>query len=424
MKKIAFILIGFVICGFAAAQSTYDLQQILDSARSNNITLRNADRSIASAQEQRKEAFTKYFPTVSGSAGWFDNAKSLVSADVAIPGVGNLGLNYLKDGVIGGITALQPVYAGGKIINSNRLAKVGEESSQLQKQLSQNEVDKTAEEYFWQMVMIEEKLKTVAVTEKLLNDIHKDVDISVKAGVALRNDLLQVQLRQNEVESQKLKLNNGLSLVRMLIAQYCGLRDTSFLLSYNSEASSPLALKQDHEQALHNTTEYQLLGKQVEAAKLEKKLTVGQYLPSVGVGVGYSYNNIIDKGRSNGTVFATVSVPISDWWGGSHAIKRKKIAYQQAIDEQQDKSQLLIIRMQDAWNNVEESYKQLGIAEKSIEQSEENLRLHRDFYNAGTATMSDLLEAQSLYQQACDNRTESFATYQNSILRYKQTVGQ
>lgn len=101
----------------------------------------------------------------------------------------------------------------------------------------------------------------------------------------------------------------------------------------------------------------------------------------------------MDKGKNNGTIFATVSVPLSDWWRGSHTIKRKKIAYQQAIDEQQDKSQLLVIRMQNAWNSVEEAYKQLNIAERSIEQSDENLRLHRDFYKASTAAMSDLLEA-------------------------------
>lgn len=427
MKKIiALVVIGCVSCNIVAAQgsSTYSLSQLIDSARSNNIALRNAARSITSAQEQRKEAFTKYFPTVSGSAAWFDASKSLISTEVSIPGAGSLPLNYIKDGVLGSVTAVQPVFAGCKIVNSNKLAKVGEESSLLQKRISQNEVDKTAEAYFWQMVTLQEKLKTVAAVEKMLNDIHKDVDVSVKAGVALRNDLLQVQLRQNEVESNKLKLNNGLSLVRMLIAQYCGLRDTSFLLNYNSEATSPLALKQNHEQALPNTAEYQLLDKQVEAAKLEKKLAVGQYAPSIGIGAGYSYNNLMDKGKNNGTIFATVSVPLSDWWGGSHAIKRKKIAYQQAIDEQQDKSQLLVIHMQNAWNSVKEAYKQLNIAERSIEQSDENLRLHRDFYKAGTATMSDLLEAQMLYQQAQDQRTDAFADYQNSILAYKQAIGQ
>ena len=79
-------------------------------------------------------------------------------------------------------------------------------------------------------------------------------------------------------------------------------------------------------------------------------------------------------------VFATASVPISDWWGGSHAIKRKKIEYQKAIDERQDKAELLKIRMQHAYNNVIEACQQLDIAQRSIEQSKENLRLNRDYY--------------------------------------------
>lgn len=456
MKKITLLFIGCVICNIISAQSpspigearggALSLQQVLDSARANNIAMRNAGRDIASAQEQRKEAYTKYFPTVSGAGGWFNSAKALVSADVnvgasltssittalsqtlpaeAIAALNNpISIRLVKDGVIGGLTAIQPVYAGGRIVNSNKLAKVGEDASRLQLRLSQNDVDKTAEGYFWSMVAIEEKLKTVAAVERLLNDIHKDVDVSVRAGVALRNDLLQVELRQNNVESQKLKLNNGLSLVKMLLAQYCGLQDTTFLLSYDSEAASPISLRQDHQSALPQTAEYQLLGKQVESAKLQKKLAVGEYMPSVGVGAGYSYNNVLGNGKSNGTIFATLQVPISDWWGGSHAIKRKKIAYQKAVDERQDKAELLVIRMQNAWNNVEEAYKQLNIAEKSIEQSDENLRIHRDHYNAGTATMSDLLEAQLLYQQSQDQRTDAFADYQNSILEYKQAVGQ
>lgn len=110
-------------------------------------------------------------------------------------------------------------------------------------------------------------------------------------------------------------------------------------------------------------------------------------------------------------------MPISDWWGGSLAIKRSKIEYQKAVDEKEDKAEFLCIRMQDAWNNVEEAYKQLG------KQSEENLRL-RDYYKAGTTKMSDLLEAQTLYQQSLDRRTDAFADYQNSILAYKQSVGQ
>lgn len=430
-----------MLCCVAVAQNTYTLEQILDSARRNNIAIRNGQRDVAAASEQRKEAFTKYFPTISGTGAWFNANKSLISAEInpsdLIPSSlstqlpaeaasalsSPIGINLVKNGVLGGVTAVQPVFAGGRIVNNNKLAAAVEDASQFQLHLSENEVDKTAEEYYWQIVAIEEKLRTIASMEELLADIHKDVDISVQAGVALRNDLLQVELRQNNVESQKLTLNNGLSVARMLLAQYCGMNDTEFHLSYVAEADEPSSLKRDHQQMLRQTAEYKLLGKQVEVAKLREKITIGENMPSVGVGVGYTYSDIINKSQNRAMVFATVSVPISDWWGGSHAIRRRKIEYQKALAEQQDKSQLLIIRMQHDWNDVEEAYKQLSIAERSIEQAAENLRLNRDYYNAGTIRMSDLLEAQTLYQQALDNRTDVFTQYQNSILKYKQSVG-
>ena len=130
--------------------------------------------------------------------------------------------------------AVQPVFAGGQIINGNKLAKVGEEVSRLQLQLSENEVEKTAEQYFWQLASLQEKMKTVDAVDTLLRDIYKDVEVAVRAGVAMRNDLLQVQLRQNDIQSQRLKLRNGISIVRLLLSQYCGLRDTSFAISFQT----------------------------------------------------------------------------------------------------------------------------------------------------------------------------------------------
>ena len=446
MKKLLVIALCSVCVGTLAAQRTYNLEQLLDSARHNNIAIRNARQDIEAAREQRKEAFTKYFPNVSGTGLWFNANKGMAEttlnpSEILPPALASslaasmppealvelanpINVSMMKKGTIGSVMAVQPVFAGGQILNGNRLAKVGEDVSLLQLQLSEREVDKTTEQYFWQLVSLQEKMKTVANVEALLASIHSDVDVAVRAGVTLRNDLLQVELRQNDIESQKLKLQNGISIVKQMMAQYCGLRDTSFTLMVDSESSVELPAKQDHAQALFGTTEYQLLDKQIEATRLQKNLAVGQNLPSVAVGAGYNYHNLLNKNHSFGMIFATVSVPISGWWGGSHAIKRKKIEYRKAIDEQQDKAELLQIRMQNAWNNVVEARQQLQIAGRSIEQAEENLRIHRNYYQAGTCKMSDLLEAQLLYQQSCDKRIDAYADYQNSILEYKQSVGQ
>ena len=446
MRSICILCVFVSLCSNKAFAQTYTLEQIKDSALQNNIAVRSARYDIEAAQQQRKEAFTKYFPNISGKGFWFNANKGMAQttinpADFISPElqstlgtlfpaemlgalVSPIDISMLKNGTVGSLMAVQPVFVGGQIINGNKLAKVGEDVSRLQLQLSEQEVEKTAEQYFWQLASLQEKMKTIDAVDTLLRDIHKDVDVAVRAGVALPNDRLQVEIRQNDIESQKLKLANAISIVRLLMTQYCGLRDTSFAITYQTDVSSPLLSKQDHQQALLSTAEYQLLGKQVEATSLQKKLAVGQNLPSVAVGAGYNYHNLLDNDHHFGMVFATVSLPISDWWGGSHAIKRKAIAYQKAQEQQADNAELLKIRMQNAWNGVEESYQQLQITQKSIVQAEENLRLHRNYYQAGTCRMSDFLEAQLLYQQACDKHTDAFAAYQNKLLEYRQAVGQ
>ena len=442
--------------------AVYTLQQLKDSARQHNIALRTARLNIEAARQQRKEAFTNYFPTVSGTGLWFNanrgmaqtsiNPSEMISPEIgaslsqmlpteALAALSSpIGISMMKNGTIAGITAMQPVFAGGQIVNGNRLAKVGEDVSRLQLRLSENEVDLQTEQYYWQLVSLHEKMNTLAAVDTLLADIYKDVEVAVRAGVALRNDLLQVQLRRNDIESQRVKLQNGISIVSLMLAQYCGLEtlpqplpvreggnnlqgeDSAYGQSEKlaEELSTPLP----HREGVGLLPEYQLLQKQVEAATLQTKMAVGQHLPTVAVGAGYNYHNLLDNNHTFGMLFATVSIPISDWWGGSHAIKRRKAEQQKAQEQLTDNAQLLTIRMQKAWNDVAEAQQQLQIARRSIEQSAENLRLNRDYYRAGTSKMSDLLEAQLLHQQALDRHTDAYIDYQLNLLKYRQATGQ
>ena len=432
-------------CTLSASAQTYTLEQLKDSALHNNFAIRSARHAIDAARQQRREAFTKYFPNVSGTGLWFNANKGMAQTSInpseVIPAelgavlaqsfppealmalASPISISMMKNGTIAGVQAVQPVFAGGQIINGNKLAKVGEDASRLQLQLSENEVEKQTEQYFWQLISLQEKMKTVEAVQALLADIYKDVDVAVRAGLAMRNDLLQVQLRQNDVESQKLKLQNGISIVRLLLAQYCGLNNSEIRVEDEELRMKNEAGPVYPDDALYSLPEYQLLNKQVEATKLQKNLEIGKILPTLGVGAGYNYHNLLDNDHTFGMVFATVSVPISDWWGGSHAIKRKKIEHQKAEELLADHSELLKIRMQKSWNDVEESRQQLQIAQRSIEQAEENLRLNRDYYKAGTSKMSDLLEAQLLYQQSLDRRTDAYADYQNKLLEYRHATG-
>ena len=429
-------------CITATSQTSLTLNQLLDSALQNNLATRDARLAIQAANEQRREAFTNYFPNISGTALWFNANKSMARMDIdpsefitpelgaalaqSLPAEALMALSspmtmtMMKNGTIAGIEAMLPIFTGGQIINGNKLARLGEQVSQLQLQLSEKEVEAQTEQYYWQLVAMEEKERTLDAVDALLADVAKDAQAAVDAGVALRNDLLQVQLRQNEMASQRLKLNNGQALLHLILTQYCGLKGTWTLAPADLSAMNALPLRD--QAAISLLPEYQLLQKNVEAARLQYKMEVGKHMPSVAIGAGYNYHNLLDNNRSFGMVFATASVPISDWWGGSHAIRRKRIERQRAIEKLNDNAELLRIRAQKAFNDVTEAESQLTLAERSIEQADENLRIHQDTYHAGTSTMSDLLEAQLLLQQAKDKRTDAFIALQNAILAYRQAT--
>jgi outer membrane protein TolC len=297
------------------------------------------------------------------------------------------------------------------------------EVSKLQKQMTGNEVLLTTERYFWQLVSLKEKMKTIENSETLLNRILSDVKISVDAGLTTRNDLLRVELEQNKLQSGKLKAENGLQILKTAFAQHIGLENDMFDIE-TPEFAIP-AFKGMMGGEVENRPEYKLLDKSVEAARLQHDMEVGKYLPTVAIGAGYNWVKMdlglqAEQKMNMGLLFATVSIPISDWWGGSHAIKRKKLEYQTAQNTRQEKVDLLRLQMQQVGNELNEAYQQIVLAKKSIVSAEENLKISQDNYNAGIVTLSDLLEAQNLLQQSRDQYTEASTAYFVKLAEWKQ----
>ena len=423
MKKYILLLLAGSVCGVASSQNVYSLEQCRQLALSQNIKMTEAGRKVEMADETKKEAFINYFPSVTAGGGGFIANKGLIEMELA-PG---MGASFAKDGIIGGVAAMQPVFAGGQIVNGNKLAKLGADVGRIEKEMAEKEVSLTVENYYWQVVSVQEKLKTVGQMESMLSSLHCDVGMAVDAGLKTRNDLLQVSLKRNEVKSSRIKLENALALSKMVLAQYAGISDSVYSVASEIPeelAEFPYDLQKNVADVVQNVEEYQLLQKGVESAELQKKLEVGKHLPSVAVGAGYFYENIMDKSHSFVMGMATVSIPLTDWWKGSHAIKRQNIQITSAKDNLEDGREMLEIRMMKSWNDFNDAFRQMEIAVQSKEQAAENLRLNRNYYDAGTSTMSDLLKAQALYQQSCDGFVDAFTQYQIKRLEYIQNSGQ
>ena len=439
------ILTALFLTGItASAQQVLSLQQVKEQALAHNISIRTAEDAVREAREQKKEAFTSFFPQISATGMGFKtntdmlktsiNTASLLPSSLAtaLPSAlagmipSTLSFSMLDRGLMAGVAAIQPVFAGGRIINGNKLARAGVEASEIQKQISENNVELTATQYYWQIISLKEKQRTLDAVDAMLRQLEHDATMAVKAGVGMRNDLLQVQLRQNEVESSRIKLDNGLRLARRVLAQYIGAGGETDAADTVNTASMPPFLIQEvnNDDAVAATPEYKLLQKNVEVTRLQKQMEIGKNMPSIGIGATYSHYNMAEGMKNTfGMVFATVTVPISQWWGGAHAIKRRQIAEDVARRQLADNRQLLAIRIEKNRDDVNDAYKQLAIARKGIEQSEENLRLNRNFYQAGTVTMNNLLDAQQKYQQCRDRYIEAYAAWQIKIVEYEQSIG-
>ena len=409
------------------AQKLYTLEECRTLALENSAKMKNSRFEGEAAKQTSKEAFTNYFPNVSAVGAIFKASEGMAQMDMAlpVPGIPPLSMEMLKKGKTAGVTLVQPVFMGGRIVNGNKLANIGKQVSKYQLSLTEDQVEASVNQYYWQIVALKEKLRTLETLETQLKGIYKDVKAAVDAGLTIRNDLLRVELQQQDIMANRLKVENGLSVTKMLLCQLIGVDKSEFDIAFDDfpSAVSPLDYYVAPETGLENRAESKLLDKSVEAAKLQLRMKRGENLPSVGVGAGYIYHDLMEKDTDFGMIFASVSVPISSWWGGSHAIKREKIKKQQAENTRQDSREMMLVEIEVKWNDLQEAYQQVLLSEKSIESSTENLRLNNDYYKAGTVSLSDLLDAQSLMQQSHDQYAEACTAYQQKLTAYLQATG-
>ncbi len=437
------ILMGGAHPSFAQ-QHLFTLDECRQMALQNNIKVRNQKLSIEQAGETEKEMRAKYLPTVKAGAGYFHADRDIVKASLDGKQINQLGnmatamgidavalsgiptsLTLLDHGLLSGVMAMLPVYAGGQIHNANKLAKVNSEVQNLIMRQTTDEIIQTTESYFYQLSKLYENQHTIITAQKQVSSIEKDAELAVKVGVKLKGDLLSVKLRKDELSSDSLKLENGIALCRLVLAQYVGAEDVKafdIVRSFNENIRPATDYLVNFNDALSNRAEAALLDKNVAAASLQTKLKRGAMLPTLAVGAAGTYYNF-DKGRANIMGMATLSIPISAWWSDNKGVKKARLAEQQAMQTRTDNRQKLLIQMQSAYNDLDNAYKQTLIARQSVTTSEENLRLNQNYYRAGSSTMTDLLNAQTSNRMANNKLAEAKADYMLALTKYLKAIG-
>jgi len=416
----------------------------LDSCKAlalrNNLEIKNATLDVEAAQEVKKQAFTKYFPNVRVMVGGYYAANPLI--EYGIDDIGNaqarqwlhnlyfeygaaLGLpdriSMCENGVMAGAMVLQPVYMGGQIVNGNRLAKVGIQAAELKEQLTEDQILQQVEEYYWLIISLQEKQKTLEQAMIFLDTLQRDVTAAVEAGLISKNDQLKVSLKKNEIYSNHIKVQNGLNLASDALGHTIGIYTDKLILTDTiGNVSEWMAQWKDPYGSAYARKETQLLNLQVDAEELKKKMSIGETLPHLLVGGTASYGNLVfDRFTSNALAFTTLKVPLTDWWETSHKIKQHDIQIQKAKNELVDYWHKMYLETMQAWYNLDDAGKQFEIAKLSLQDAEANLLDAKSNYEAGIVPISELLEAQTLYMQAQNQRTDALIDLKIKAEHYK-----
>ena len=428
MKRFTYMIIAACVSASVGAQPM-SLQDCRRMALEHNEQAQTADNAVRQAELDRKIAFTGYLPKLDGQLmGVYMKDTEMMGMTLQMQGT------YMA-----GLTLTQPLYVGGKITTGNRLAAVAQDISEEQRRQTRMQLIADVDRAYYTLIAVDAKVRMLEAYAQQMQGLHDQVSLSVRAQMATENDLLRIATKQNEISYQLQKARNGLQLCQLSLANIIGGSATADITLTDTilTVTPPAMLSED----IDNRPELRLLEKQVEARDLQVRMARANYLPTVALSLGYTYyDNIKLKGTTllpdntpysytekfNGNspmALLSVSVPLFHWGAELKNVKKVRLDADNARLQLRQNERGMRIEVRQAVQNITDGYRMVETARVGQQQADENLRVMRQKYDAQMATMTDLLDAQSQWQQARSNRIEAEVQYKIYETEYLRVTG-
>ena len=444
----AFLLLLPLAPSAAGAAEVMTLQQCRDSAVRNNISLKMAQQKVTLAGYDRKIAMANYFPGISVSGAYMYNSRNLsllpqeqsdmltglgtslqqkypgimklmeelMSADIAssVNAIGseiNRAFELDIHNVFAGTVSLrQPVFAGGKIINANRLAKLAEDLARSQYDMEYRAVVSEVDNAYWQIVSISNKKRLAQDYADLLEMMLHDTEVLVEEGMATRADLLSVKVRANEADLLLTKAGNGLVLAKMLLCRLCGLPlDTELELADECLDKVPLPImggRACEEEIFASRPEIRSLELASRIYGRKAAIARADMMPKVALTANYLLTNPnMYHGYSNSfagmfNVGVAVEIPVFHGCEAMQKVRRAKAESVMAECMLEDAKKKIAMQVEQLRRQEDEALEKLCMAENSLGCAEENLRAATAGYAEGMVPANTLMQAQTAWMQA------------------------
>ena len=455
MRNIVFI----ALCAIAMASSAQVVT--LDSCRHmalrNNKEIQQASMGIEKASYQRKEAAAAYLPQFDLTAGYIYNSRkvSLIKEDQLLPTksfnpqTGQYDFNLLIDpstgypiqvdgqyvpttvallpksgmtynihNLMGGaLTVTQPIYMGGKITAMNQITDLAEQLAREMRESKVEDVIYNVDAAYWQVVSLCAKQKLARSYVNLVQSLDNDVKAMVNEGLATRSNQLAVDVKLNEANVGMTKVDNGVTLSRMLLSQLCGLPVNVFMTLADegrdelnlSLAPSNFNLDEVYDKR-HDVRSLELATKiydqQVKVARSEMmpKLAAVAALHATNPN---SYNGFENRFGAAFSVGATLRVPLWHWGGLSNKVKAAQVDARVKRLELEDAKEKIALQISQAAFSYQESYKTYEATKANLAQADENLRIANIAFKEGMGTLDEVLGAQTAWLKANSEKIDA-----------------
>ena len=436
-----------------AEGSTLTLAQCRDLALGNNKNLRRGAEELRAAGYQKKEAFAAYLPSIDFAGGYMYNQKELSMFDsdqllpvktfnlekqgyefnvVKNPMTGEpikVGGQFVPEQVaylpkealtydihnvfFGAVTLTQPIFMGGKIVAMNKITGYAEELAKSRLDYSVTDVIYAVDAAYWQVVSLKAKQQLAESYVNLLDTLSHNVSLMIKEGVATRSDQLTVDVKLNSARVDLTKVNNGLVLSRMALAQVCGLPlDTRFSLADEDapRVTTPAVIADDTpidmQEVYSRRNDLRQLELGVKIYEQKAKVLRSERMPNLALVGAYSFSNpnLYDgfKNKFNGqfSVGAMLTIPI--WhWGGNYNKYRAAKAQTNAMRMELDNAKEMIdLQVRQATYKADEALKTRRMTEVNLAKADENLRCADLGFRDGVMTVDNVMEAQTAWLKA------------------------
>lgn len=311
----------------------------------------------------------------------------------------------------GAITLTQPIYMGGKIVAMNKITGYAED---LARRMHDNEAQNiiyAVDAAYWQVVSLKAKQKLAVSYVNLLDTLQRNVHLMVEQGVATKRDQLTVDVKRNSAEVDLTKVNNGLVLSRMALAQVCGLPLNSVFTLADEDAenirtNAPIAKEYDMQEVYRDREDLRALELGVKIYDEKAKVARASMLPNIALVGTYSFSNpnIFNgfKERFNGmfSVGAMLTIPIWHWGGNYNKYRAAKAQTVAAQLELENAKELVDLQVNQASFKAQEALKTYRMTESNLEEANENLRCADVGFRDGVMTIDNVMEAQTAWLKA------------------------